>query len=221
MKNIYAVILCLGLLLAARGALAADFRFEDIKTLDDMRVYIERNYPLGSSREDVRTAFVSQGHAKAFVRASDSKTEKYLYDINLCDQYIWRWNISADYDGSGHLLQVYINGRRVFMSGKPAPTLDYEDGAHTAVIEAMRSRPEAVHGENRMPYTAFDRDGNPRTIDDQFVTGYGHAAADPKRLDESAMYKEVELWRSIFDRDEVDAIVPYDGVCNTGPKPKR
>ena len=220
MKKISAVILCLGLLMAGTAARAADFRFEDIKTLDDMRVFIERNYPLGSSRADVRAAFVTQGHAKGFVRTSDRRTEKYLYDINLCDLYIWRWNISADYDDGGHLLQAYVNGRRVFMSGKPAPQLDYEDGAHTAVIEAMRSRPEAVHGESRMPYTAFDRDGNPRTTDDQFVTGYGHAAADPKRLDESSMYKEVELWRSIFDRDEAP-IVPYDGFCNTSPKPKR
>ena len=209
------VILCLSLLLLATQASAATFHFEDMTTLDDMRVYIERNYPLGSSRDDVRAAFISQGGATQIIRSSDANTEKYLYDIDLCGLYIWRWNISADYDSGGHLLQAFINGRPVFMSGKPARVLNYNEGATTALIESMRLRPEAVHGENRLPYTAFDRDGNPRTTDDQFATGYGHAAADPKRLGETSMYKEVELWRSIFDRDAAGKIVPYAGICHT------
>ena len=27
--------------------------------------------------------------------------------INLCNCYVWRWNVSADYDDQGKLLQAY------------------------------------------------------------------------------------------------------------------
>jgi len=196
---------------------APPFHFEDYKTLDAMRQYIEQTMPLGTSRDDFRAAFVTSGGAKSYTHPKYDQTEKYVYDINLCDLYIWRWNISADYDDSNHLVQAYVNGRSVFMAGKAARYARYESaGAYSKIVGMTRHVPEATKGQKYIPFTVFDGDGDTRTTSDEFATGFGPAAADPAWLSQMASYKDVELWRSIFSTDGGMKIVPYNGTCHTG-----
>ena len=103
------------LLLAANSpASSADppksFQYEAFVDLDDMRHFLESQFPPGSARAGLRKSFVDDGKGTLVIHPTQAGVEKYVYDINLCRYYVWRWNISADYDASGHLLQSYLNG---------------------------------------------------------------------------------------------------------------
>ena len=77
-----------------------------------------------------------------------------------------------------------------------------------------RARPEASNGEREIAFLLLDGDSDLKTIDDQVATGGGPFRADPENMGPSHGYVDVEPWRSIFDFDEANAIVPYQGVCD-------
>jgi hypothetical protein len=104
-----------GLVVAGSGE---PFRFESIVDLGDMRQLIEQRFQPGSPRAVLRATFVTEGKGTLKIHPSQAGVEKYIYDINLCRYYIWRWNISADYDAGGHLIQAYVNGDPVFPGGR-------------------------------------------------------------------------------------------------------
>ncbi len=124
---------------------AASFSFEAIRSLDEMTAFIRDHLRLGSSRSDVRRAFVTQGHATLKVHRSEPGVEKYIYDVDLCHYYIWRWNISADFDPDGRMLQAYVNGNPVFADGKPKRVVSKvaEEGKKASIYRVQRPRPEA------------------------------------------------------------------------------
>ncbi|MDH4609835.1 hypothetical protein [Pseudomonas sp. BN102] len=209
------------LLLVLCGTKAAcaepTFSFESVETLDDMSSLIRSQAPLGSSRENVRRIFVEEGSATLKVKEGDSSIEKYIYDIDLCHYYIWRWNISVDFDASDQLLQAYVNGNIVFPNGNPKKFVPKvaEEGEKASIYRKQRPRPEAYKGENSLGFLLFDRDSDPSTTDDQALIGAGPSRADPMNLGKIVIYEDVEPWRSIFDFDSADRIVPYQGNCNT------
>ncbi|MFA5985656.1 MAG: hypothetical protein WC782_16675 [Methylococcaceae bacterium] len=194
----------------------ASFTFESVSTLDEMAVLIQAKLPLGSSRIDVRHLFVDAGKATLTLKADDANVEKYLYDIDLCHYYIWRWNISADYDANNQLRQAYINGNIVFPDGNPKKTVpkQAEKGKKAAIYRAQRPRPEAYKGEKSLGFILFDRDSDNKTTDDQALIGAGPSRANPINMGKLITYQDVEPWRSIFDVDAADQIMPYQGDCN-------
>ena len=191
----------------------APFRFESIKSLDDMAMFIRERFALGSPRDELRDAFVAQGKAALRTHPEQAGVEKYVYDINLCDWYIWRWNISADYDAQGNLLQAYVNGSSVFANGTPRRTMPKGGSKNAGLFTATRSRPQAYKGENKIVYLFYDADGDLNTTGDQWVIGGGPSRADPMNMGNVVAYAGVELWRSIFDYGEVGHIARYEGDC--------
>ena len=190
------------------------FRFESVVDLSDMRQLIEQRFQPGSPRAALRATFVTEGKGTLKIHPSQAGVEKYIYDINLCRYYIWRWNISADYDATGHLIQAYVNGDPVFAGGRQK-----KDGqalgasGHAGIFKLVRPRPEADLGEKELAFRVIDSDGNLATIDDQVLFGGGPTRASigsPGRL---YVYSNVEPWRSIFDSDATSAIAPYPGDC--------
>jgi hypothetical protein len=160
----------------------------------------------------------NRGGATLLAHPSQAGVEKYIYDINLCNRYIWRWNISADFDAHGGLLQVYVNGEPVFAAGpqKKSPDLfTHKPGA--TIFKAKRSRPEATEGERELVYLVLDGDGNPTTIDDELATGTGPSRVDPDNMGSVHSYMNVDPWRSIFDSDPAKEIVPYHSGCSFAP----
>jgi hypothetical protein len=196
------------------------FAFDSISTLDDMTSLIRTKFPLGTSRSDLRHTFVEEGHATLGIKAGAPNVEKYIYDIDLCHYYIWRWNISADYDDRGKLLQAYVNGNIVFPDGSPkkiVPTVA-DSGKKASIYRAQRPRPEAYKGENSLGFLLFDRDSDLSTKDDQTLIGSGPSRADPVDMGTMIAYTNVDPWRSIFDSDPADHIVPYAGGCEQADK---
>lgn len=202
------------ILFSAPADAAARFSFESIKTVTAMEEYVLDNLPLGTQREDVQRVFVLQGRATLRNHPSQKDVEKYLYDINLCEYYIFRWNISADYDDKGSLVQAYINGVPVFPDGKakrplPQPTA----GNKAKIIKASRDWPQAKKGGMHLAYMLFDADGDTGTADDQFIQGLGATNVDPANFGPGIRYSDVELWRSIYDDDISNDIAQYSGSC--------
>jgi hypothetical protein len=199
---------------------AVPFQFEALSTLDDMATHIREHFPLKSPRKDLRRAFVDEGRGTLKVNPNDASVEKYIYDINLCSYYVWRWNVSADYDADGRLLQAYVNGNIVFTDGKPKETIPKvaEEGKKASIIRAQRPRPEAFKGEKSLGFIIFDRDSDLKTIDDQAAIGAGPSRADPANLGKLYTYTDVDPWRSIFDSDSAERIVPYKGDCADADK---
>ena len=192
------------------------FKFENIKTYDDMKAYIEKHFPLGSQRDDLQKAFILQGHGTLKHHPTQKGVEKYLYDINLCSYYIWRWNISADYDDDGRLLQAYLNGIPVFPAGKPMRVIKPvpKDSAHPLkLVRAYREWPDAKKGAKRVAYMLLDTDGDSSTIDDQALIGVGPSVMDPAHLGQFVRYTDIEPWRSIFDSDDATDIADWQGDC--------
>lgn len=210
-KILFALILAALLLPGTAGA-QTPFRFESIKAYNDMRSMVESRFKLGSDRDDLRRVFVEEGKATQVIRPTRDTTEKYIYDINLCGFYIFRWNISADYDDDGKLLQAYVNGLPVFMSG-PALLEPKGLGGKTRYASADRPRPQVTKGKKKVTFMQLDIDGDPATVDDQFATGHGPSRADPYFLDAGVSYKDVEVWRSIYDADDTATIADYNS-CN-------
>ena len=192
------------------------FTFESVVTLDDMSSLVRAKFPLGTSRANVRRMLVEEGHATLKVKAGDSSVEKYLYDIDLCKYYIWRWNISADYDDNNRLRQAYVNGNIVFLDGNPKKVIVKvaEIGKKASIYRVQRPRPEAYKGESSLGFVLFDRDSDPKTTDDQALIGAGPSRADPTNMGKLITYTDVDPWRSIFDFDAADRIVPYKGDCS-------
>lgn len=201
---------------------AADptFEFESISTLDDMTSLIRVRFPLGTSRSDLRHAFVDEGHATLRIKAGAPSVEKYIYDIDLCHYYIWRWNISADYDEGGKLLQAYVNGNIVFPDGSPKKIVSKvaESGKKASMHRVQRPRPEAYKGESSLGFLLFDRDSDLTTKDDQALVGSGPSRVDPGNMGKMIVYTDVDPWRSIFDFDPADHIVLYAGSCERADK---
>lgn len=205
------------LLVAGNKAHGAEpFKFESVASLDDMTAFVRARFPLGSQRADLRRAFVAEGHATLKMRPDDAKVEKYLYDINLCRYYIWRWNISADFDADGKLRQIYVNGNPAIEGGTPKRIVSKvaEEGKKASIYRVQRPRPEAFKGEKSLVFLLFDRDSDPTTTDDQAAAGAGPSRPDPLNMGKMITYFDVDPWRSIFDNDAADAIVPFEGDCS-------
>jgi hypothetical protein len=198
---------------AAHAQAPSDFRFERSASLEDMRHFIESSLPVGTSRESVRRSFVDHGHATLKLHPTRSDVEKYLYDINLCSYYIWRWNISADFTDDGRLLQAYVNGEPVFAAGpQKHDARDLKTG-HQSIYKVTRARPEATKGESQLAYVMFDADSDTSTIDDELANGAGPSRADPVDMGKLHAYTNVDPWRSIFDKEDAARIVNYEGSC--------
>lgn len=214
------VLPCIGLVsLFYSGFAAADasssFHFESIRTLDEMTAFVREHFPLGSSRSDMRRVFVTQGQATFKAHPKEVGVEKYVYDINLCGYYVWRWNVSADYSADGKLQQAYVNGNIIFPNGKPKKAIPKvaEGGKKASIYRSQRPRPEAYKGETSLGFILFDRDSDLKTISDQSAIGAGPSRADPMDMGRMVAYTDVDPWRSIFDSDSADRIVPYQGDC--------
>jgi hypothetical protein len=199
---------------------APPFKFESVVSLDDMTALIRSRFPLGTPGAQLRHTFVEEGQATLKRRMGDAGVEKYIYDINLCSYYVWRWNISADYDAGGLLRQAYVNGNIVHPDGTPKRVIAKvaEDGKKSSLSRLKRPRPQAFKGERELDYLLFDRDSDPSTTDDQMAMGAGPTRADPTNMGRLFVYSEVDPWRSIFDADAADQIVPYDGDCKAVEK---
>ena len=202
------------------GSTSAPFQFGSIKTLDEMSSFIHQHFPLSSSRSDLRRVFVTEGQATLKTHPQDVGVGKYIYDINLCNYYVWRWNISADYDANGKLQQAYLNGNIIFPNGKPKKVVSKvaEKGKKASIYRVQRPRPEAYRGESSLGFILFDRDSNTKTIHDQVVIGSGPSRVDPIDMGKMVVYTDVEPWRSIFDKDNADHIAPYQGDCTAADK---
>lgn len=220
LKRIAALLLPALFLAASCAAVAraeTPFRFEGFYSLDTMRAYIEKTFPLGTPREDMRKAFVEQGKATLKQNPVRPAVEKYLYDIDLCGKYVFRWNISADFDDAGKLAQAYVNGRFVFMTGLTPRTLKvFEASSKLKRVVVDRPRPEMKGTRKYIRYRMYDTDGDMGTLDDRMAEGEGPAEADPFAMQKIVFYRDVELWRSIFDPDDADKVVPYT-PCSVQP----
>lgn len=200
----------------AQAADVPAFTFEAVQSLDEMAALIRARYPLDTPRGTVRTQLVEQGHATLKESGTEPGTEKYLYDINLCGYYVWRWNISADYDTEGRLRQAYVNGNLVFADGTPkraSPKQRIAQG-RSSISRLMRQRPEASKGESVLSAMVLDLDGNAATTGDQYLMGAGPSNPDPLNMGKMLVYMEVDPWRSIFDADAAERIVGYQGDCS-------
>lgn len=212
-------IASVALFLIFSGATVANaestFTFESVVSLDDMSSLVRSKLPLGTSRANVRRMFVAEGRATLKAKAGDSGVEKYIYDIDLCHYYIWRWNISADYDANNQLRQAYVNGNIIFPNGNPQKVISKvaEKGKKSSIYRVQRPRPEAYKGESSLGFLLFDRDSDPKTTDDQALIGAGPSQADPMNMGKLVTYTDVDPWRSIFDFDAADRIAPYQGDC--------
>ncbi len=204
---------------AMPAAAAPAFAFGSVSTLDDMTSLIRARFPLGTSRSDLRQAFVKEGRATLGIKAGAPNVEKYIYDINLCHYYIWRWNISADYNEDGKLLQAYVNGTIVFPDGTPKKDIAKAAKAakKASISRVQRPRPEAYKGENSLGFLLLDLDSDAATKDDQAIMGSGPSRADPANMGKMTVY-ETDPWRSIFDADPADHIAPYSGSCEQADK---
>lgn len=219
----WSILSALSLFLCSADVPAATeqaFAFDSISTLDDMTSLIRTRFPLGTSRSDLQHAFVDEGHATLGIKAGAPNVEKYVYDIDLCHYYIWRWNISADYDDRGGLLQAYVNGNIVFPDGSPKKIVSKvaDSGKKASILRMQRPRPEAYKGENSLGFLLFDRDSDLTTKDDQALIGSGPSRADPANMGKMIVYTDVDPWRSIFDFGPADHIVPYAGSCEPADK---
>lgn len=216
MKHAYIASIMLVLIFACNRAIgAASFDFESVTSLDDMSSLLRSRFGLGTSRTDIRRTFVDEGKATLKVKAGNSAIEKYIYDIDLCHYYIWRWNISADYDSNHQLRQAYVNGNPIFPDGisKRIVSKVVEKGKKSSIYRGQRPRPEAYKGEKSLGFLLFDRDSDPATTDDQALVGGGPSRADPMNMGKLVVYNDVDPWRSIFDFDAADRIAPYRGDC--------
>jgi hypothetical protein len=212
--GIVAVLLLAGNSPALSAEPPKSFKYESFADLDDMQHFLENQFPLGTARATLRKTLVDDGKGTLIIHPTQAGTEKYIYDINLCRYYIWRWNISVDYDGAGRLLQSYVNGEPIFSSGAQK-----KDGrvlgksGHASIYKVKRPRPEADLGEKELAFIVIDADSDLKTIGDQVLTGGGPTRASIATPGKLHVYSDVEPWRSIFDFDAADHIAPYPGDC--------
>jgi hypothetical protein len=195
------------------------FTFESLKSLDEMSDFIRTNFPLYTDRTSVRRTFVNEGRATLKIHPTQEGVEKYIYDINLCKYYIWRWNISVDFDAQGRLLQAYVNAVPVFAGGKPPrdPLKGLAPNQKAAIYRMQRPRPEANKGESSLGFILLDGGANPKTTDDQVFMGGAPTRADPLNMGTLKVVKG-DPWRSIFDFDAANFIASYSGDCDAVDK---
>src|SRR5882757_2710432 len=150
-------IFCMVVSLPLKAQTSQSFRFELFETLEDMQKFIEKSFPLGSSRNVLRRTFVDDGKATLKLHPTQKGVEKYIYDINLCDYYIWRWNISADFDNNERLVQAYLNGNPVLKDGRPKRDFMQKatPGKKQSIYRMQRPRPEATKGENSLGFLLY------------------------------------------------------------------
>lgn len=195
------------------GAQEQGFRFQSVDSIEAMHELIRTRLPPGTPREQLRSTFVQAGGASLFPHPAKSDVEKYVYDIDLCGYYVWRWNISADFDGRGRARQVYVNGEPVF-ADRPGDRFDpaAKPGKKQVILRMSRARPQAARGESSLGYILYDLDSDLRTITDQQLLGAGPSRPHLPDMGRLRAYR-VDPWRSIFDPDEVPAIASYQGDC--------
>lgn len=184
---------------------AMPFDFMDIKTLGEMEAFLKEKFPIGTNRSALHKVFVEDGKATLLAHPRYAGVEKYLYDINLCYYYIFRWNISADYDKAGKLERLYLNGNEIYGAQDPIIATALKDKVDSYVkqriIKVQRPRHEAYKGEKSIAGLIYDRDGDLGTADDQKAITAGPSRADPMDMGEQVMYHDVLPWRSILDHD--------------------
>lgn len=204
-----AVALTIGTTMWGIASPAAEpFRFEAELSYDDMKALVAEQISAASNRDQVRALFVQQGGATLIAHPRKPNVEKYIYDIDLCGYYVWRWNISADYGPGGQLQQIYINGSPQ-LGGASEPALPKKG----PFFQLVRPRPQAYKGEKNLTAIVADQDGDPNTHEDmQILTGVGPTRADPLDMGR-AVNEPGEVWRSIFDLDDAKFVAPYSGDC--------
>ena len=108
-----------------------------------------------------------------------------------------------------------MNGNIVFPDGNPQRLIPKvaEEGKKASIHRLQRPRPEAYKGEKSLGFLLFDRDSDSSTSDDQALIGAGPSRADPMNMGKLVTYTDVDPWRSIFDFDAAERIVPYQGDC--------
>jgi|GEM_PF-1827974 len=184
---------------------AMPFDFMDVKTLDEMEAFLKAKFPPGTDRSALRRIFVEEGKATLFPHPRYPGVEKYIYDVNLCYYYIFRWNISADYGKDQKLERLYLNGREIYGAQDPIIATALTDKVNTYVkqriIKVKRPRPEAYKGETSIAGLIYDRDGDLGTGDDQKAMTAGPSRADPMDMGQEVIYSDVLPWRSILDHD--------------------
>lgn len=198
---------------AAPAAAQVRFSFDDIQNVPQMEQYIRDRVGLGTPKEEVERIFVLQGRATPRKHPRIPGLVKYLYDINLCQYYVFRWNISVDYDSKDKVVQVHLNGTPVFPEGLMRPAPAVAPGTKAKIIRATRDWPQAKKGAKQLNYMLFDADGNTDTVDDQTITGLGASRVDPANFGEGIRYSDIPLWRSIYDDDLSNDIGEYKGSC--------
>ncbi len=206
--NILALSVIAATAVQTSPAEAGPFRFEAEVSYDDMKAEVVRAVSTNSTRDHVRAIFVDQGGATLVAHPRQANVEKYIYDIDLCSYYVWRWNISADYSRDGKLAQIYINGMPQ-LGGAQEPSLPKKGPFYIIT----RPRPQAFKGEAELKAVVADRDGNLETSDDmEILTGVGPTRADPLDMGHAVNEPGV-VWRSIFDFDEPKFVAAYPGDC--------
>lgn len=206
--NILAISVIAATAVQTSSAANVPFHFEAEVTYDDMKAVVARAVSTNSARDQVRAIFVDQGGATLVAHPRQPNVEKYIYDIDLCSYYVWRWNISADYARDGKLAQIYINGAPQ-LGGAQEPSLPKKGPFYIIT----RPRPQAFKGEAELKAVVADRDGNLETSDDmEILTGVGPTRADPLDMGRAVNEPGV-VWRSIFDFDDAKLVAPYPGDC--------
>lgn len=183
-----------------------------------MHKFVRTTFGTGSAKLQLRRIFVEQGDATMIEHPTVANVEKYIYDINLCDLYIWRWNISADFGDSGDLRQLYVNGEAMLDGSAQDALAPKPDKNHpnTTIYRGSRPRPEAIKGESVLGFVLIDADGDLTTTYDQMLAGGGPTRADPNNF--GNMHGSVVVpWRSIFDSDAARTIVRFEGQCPATP----
>ncbi|MFT6659696.1 hypothetical protein [Maritalea sp.] len=213
------LILILIVLSSASPAFSNKFRFEDYPDLDQMKVFLEQSFSTDSSVIELRATFVESGQATLISHSEVPYVEKYIYDINLCRIYVWRWNISADYTKAGKLVGLYLNGDTVLENpnGDPASFVATPKIGQETIFRGQRPRPQADLGETSLGFLGYDQDNGRDVWVDMTITGTGPSRADPNDLGKMHAYN-TNLWRSIFDPIDAKFIANYSGDCPTGLK---
>ena len=111
-------------------------------------------------------------------------------------------------------------GNIVFPGGNPKNIISNVagEGKKASIYRLQRPRPEAYKGEKSLGFLLFDRDSDPPTTDDQVLIGAGPSRVDPTNMGKMVTYTDVDPWRSIFDFDPADRIVPYQGSWEAADK---
>ena len=136
--------LALALLISSGSARAAEpFDFQNYKDPLELAAYLRQTLPVGTSKESAERTLVTEGQATAYPMPFDPQTIVYLYDVNLCDKYVWRWNVNAKYDATGILEDLYLYDQNIHDPGKKYTTR--RPASSTPTCRARRRSKARVH----------------------------------------------------------------------------